>query len=286
METTLFTTFSRTEPRKRTRTRLPADGRAPRGFTLTELLAVLAIVLVVVVGSIGVWLALAGTVAPGQATAVVQAMLNGARDCAVSGLTYKRAGETTYGTRPVYARVVFSNSYDPPNKTATDGLTQYERECGTKMSLQYWKGTEPPQASQVGAPDPDWVDWPGRGAEYAGRNLFVLRNIPSPFPSDEELNSGDVLAWEEYRARVSKALAEYAFTNVNAAGYLEANAAFETGQTGQDKFYVTFDPTGTLVPDSDDATTTLVIIQLAGQRVGEYEFYVLNANTGTQLVFD
>jgi len=262
---------------------LPADGRAPRGFTLTELLAVLAIALVVVAGSIGVWLALAETVGPGQATAVVQSMLNGARDCAVSGLTYKRTGETTYGTRPVYARVVFSNSYDP-NKQGSDGLTQYERECGTKMSLQYWKGTNPPTTSQVGSTD--WVDWPGRGAEYAGRNLFVLRNIPSQFPSGMDLYPGDVLAWEEYRAKVSNALAEHAFTNVNAAGYLEAGAAFETGQTGQEKFYVTFDPTGTLVPDSDEATTTLVIIQLAGQRVGEYKFYVLNANTGTQLVFE
>jgi len=295
METTLFTTFSRTtEPRKRARTRLPADGRAPRGFTLTELLAVLAIVLIVVAGSISVWLAMAGAVAPGQATAVVQAMLNGARDCAVSGLTYKRGSETTYGTRPVYARVVFSNSYDP-NKTGTDGLTQYERESGTKMSLQYWKGADPPTAAQFGSTD--WVDWPGRGAEYGGRNLFVLdfSNPPPNFPTaekrkleplalddTEDEREQKLRDWELLRVDVCKALTEYAFTGTN-NGYLGDGAKFNTDQ---DKFYMTFEPTGTLVLDSDDATTTLVIIHLAGQRVGEHQFYLLNANTGTQLVFE
>jgi hypothetical protein len=250
-----------------------------------ELLAVLTIVLIVVAGSISVWLALAGAVAPGQATAVVQSMLNGARDCAVSGLTYQREGETTYGTRPVYARVVFFNSYDP-TKSGSDGLTQFERERGTKMSLQYWNRTEPPQATQDESTD--WVDWPGRSAVYAGRNLFVLMvtDILNLDPAPTNVGTDQVQVWEDYRAEVSKALAEYAFTNVNTAGYLEANAAFTTGQTGQEKFYVTFDMMGTLVPDSDYATTTLVIIHLAGQRVGEYEFYTLNVNTGTQLVFE
>lgn len=233
---------------------MPADGRAPRGFTLTELLAVLAIALVLVAGSIGVWLALAETVGPGQATAVVQAMLTGARDFAV--------------TNNVMTRVVFESN-----------LAYADR--GTMMYFEYDAARNPA--------NPSWKRIPRRRSEYAGSQVFVLTGAPD-LPSAQSVaadaenpGASDLAAWQTYRDTMSKQLAEYAFTNVNTTGYLEANAAFKTGQ---DKFYVTFDPTGTLVPDSDEATTALVIIQLAGQRVGEYKFYVLNANTGTQLVFE
>jgi hypothetical protein len=84
---------------------------------------------------------------------------------------------------------------------------------------------------------------------------------------------------------MSRKLAQHAFTNVDSAtGYLGPNTAFKT-----DKFYVTFDATGTLATAPDQANPTLLtIVQVAGagRRVGEHQFYVLNANTGTQLVFD
>ena len=245
METTLFTTFSRTtEPRKRARTRLPADGRAPRGFTLTELLAVLAIVLIVVAGSISVWLAMAGAVAPGQATSVVQAMLVGARDYAVSN--------------GVMTRVVFENS-----------LANVEG--GTTMYLEYDEDLDMAgfQKKRV----------PGRGPLNAGRQVFVLTGAP-------DLNPSEVAD----REAVIKKLASYAFTNVDTdTGYLKANAAFRTDQPRQDTFYVTFDAAGTLAADVSPANPSLLtIVQVpgAGRRVGEYQFYILNANTGTQLVFD
>jgi len=253
METTLFTTFSRTEPRKRARTGLPADGRAPRGFTLTELLAVLAIVLIVVAGSIGVWLAMAGAVAPGQATAVVQAMLVGARDYAVSN--------------GVMTRVVFKND-----------LANIEN--GTTMYYEAWD-----RVTSL------WKRVPGRGPLDAGRQVFVLKDAPNLPPTlsvaaDAENPDPKVVQdWQDYRDDVSKALAQHAFTNVDAAGYLGTDADFKPGQ---ERFFVTFDATGTLSTDPLQAPTLLTIIQVpgAGRRVGEYQFYLLNANTGTQLVFE
>ena len=237
--------------------------RSKAAFTLTELLAVLAIVLVVVAGSIGVWLTLAGTVAPGQATTVVQAMLVGAREYAVSN--------------GVMTRVVFEND-----------LAEVER--GTTMYFEYDVNRDPAK--------PSWERVPRRGSEYAGRQIFVLTGAPNlssvtvpPVADDaENPDASDVTAWQKYRDDVSKELAEYAFTNVN-TGYLKANAAFKPGQPGQNKFYVTFDPTGTLALGlkSEEANPTLLtIVQVsgAGRRVGEYQFYILNANTGTQLVFE
>ena len=266
-----------------------------RAFTLTELLAVLAIVLVVVAGSIGVWLALAESVGPGQATAVVQAMLNGARDCSVSGLSYKDSSGN-YVTKPgVYARVVFRNDFGYVDKEskkfifvndvhqdAGGTLDLEEREQGTQMVLQYWNATGAPKSSDDDSPN--WVDVPARGREYAGRNMLVLRDIPTLATAPTSVGVDQVQAWEDYRANVSKALAEYAFVGTS-GGYLGANPNF---QSTQKNIFMTFDPRGVLTLGGDESQNplALVIIQLAGQRVGEYEFYVLNANTGTQLVFE
>jgi prepilin-type N-terminal cleavage/methylation domain-containing protein len=238
---------------------LPADGRATRGFTLTELLAVLAIMLIVVAGSVSVWLALAGAVAPGHATAVVQAMLAGAREYAVSN------GKMT--------RVVFVNS-----------LANVER--GTTMYFEYDEspGTAGFQPKRI----------PGRASQDAGKQVFILKDSPDlssvPVPAvaadAANPNASDVAAWQNYREAVIKKLASYAFTNVNAAGYLGATSNFNTGQ---DKFYVTFDPVGTLSLDVAVANPlSLTVIQIGGtgRRVSEYEFYLLNANTGAQLVFE
>lgn len=258
----MFTTFSKSELRRPAPKGRPADGRTSRGFTLTELLAVLAIVLIVVVGSISVWLALAGAAAPGQATAVVQAVLAGARDYAV--------------TNSVMTRVVFENDLAGA-------------ENGTTMYLEYDADRNPAS--------PKWQRVPGRRSEYAGRQVFVLSGAPdlpsAPSVADDAEKPGesDLAAWQTYRDAVASKLARFAFTNVNTAGYLEANASFTTGQTGQAKFYVTFDPTGTLavnLKSGEINPTLLTVIQVpgAGRRVGDYRFYVLNANTGTQLVFE
>ena len=228
------------------------------GFTLTELLAVLGIVLIVVVGSLSVWLSLAGSAGPSRAAPVVQAMLNGARDYAVSN------GK--------FARVVFRND-----------LT--EADSGTQMFFQYYKDAGAPTDSSK------WADVPARGGEPAGRNIFVLRDLPNSFPTAPTGVGADrVQAWEAYRAEVCDDLTGHAFSGVQ-GGYMTESADFKSGSPGQDEFYVTFSPTGVLALDSqlpigDSSPLVLVIIQLAGQRVGEYEFYVLNANTGTRLVFD
>ncbi len=236
---------------------MPADGRAPRGFTLTELLAVLAIVLIVAAGSISVWLAMAGTVAPGQATSVVQAMLVGAREYAVSN--------------GVMTRVVFEND-----------LANIEN--GTTMYLEY---DEDPGATGFRQ-----KRVPGRGPLNAGRQVFVLKDAPPNFPSalpeatDKENPDPKVVQdWQDYRDNVSKALAKHAFTSVDNNGYLGTGANFTSAQ---ERFEVTFDATGTLSTDPAQAPNVLTIIQVpgAGRRVGEHQFYVLNVNTGTQLVFE
>jgi len=238
--------------------------RSKAAFTLTELLAVLAIVLIVVAGSISVWLALAGAAAPGQATAVVQAMLVGAREYAVSN--------------GVMTRVVFEND-----------LAEVER--GTTMYFEYDVNRDPA--------NPSWERVPRRGSEYAGRQVFVLTGAPNlssvtvPAEADDAENpdASDVEAWQAYRDKVAEELAKYAFgtANVNPAGYLKTGAKFI--KNTQDEFYVTFDATGTLALGlkSEEANPTLLtIVQVsgAGRRVGEYQFYILNANTGTQLVFE
>jgi len=223
-----------------------------RAFTLTELLAVLAIVLVVVAGSIGVWLALAGAVGPGQATAVVQAMLVGAREYAVSN--------------GVMTRVVFENDLD----NVENGTTMYLEYDGDLSMAGF-------QEKRV----------PGRGPLNAGRQVFVLKdapNLPSaPSPADPaNLKASDVEAWQNYRDNVSKALTKHAFGASDL--YLGPTAAFS-----QAEFSVTFDATGTLAVDVSPANPSLLtILQVpgAGRRVGEYRFYILNANTGTQLVFE
>ncbi|MGB2781547.1 MAG: prepilin-type N-terminal cleavage/methylation domain-containing protein, partial [Phycisphaerae bacterium] len=210
------------------------------GFTLTELLAVLGIVLIVVVGSLSVWLSLAGSAGPSRAAPVVQAMLNGARDYAVSN------GK--------YARVVFRND-----------LT--EADSGTQMFFQYYKDAGAPTDSSK------WADVPARGGEPAGRNVFVLWDMPNLDPAPT-VGVDQVQAWEGYRAKVSKALTKHAFTDVNTDGYMGGNSAFNTSQK---EFYVTFSPTGVLaldsqLPNGNPNPLVLVIIQLAGPRVGEYEF--------------
>ena len=149
--------------------------------------------------------------------------------------------------------------------------------------------------------DPSWERVPRRGSEYTGRQVFVLKDapdlssvtVPSVATDAENPAPSAVKLWQGYRDDVSKELAEYAFgdANVNAAGYLDTDAAFKTGQQGQNKFYVTFDVTGTLASDlkpEELNPSLLTIIQVAGagRRVGEYRFYVLNVNTGTQLVFE
>ena len=240
---------------------MPADGRAPRAFTLTELLAVLAIVLVVVAGSIGVWLALAESVGPGQAATVVQAMLAGARDYAV--------------TNNVMTRVVFKND-----------LADVER--GTEMYFEYDADRNPAE--------PNWERVPRRRSEYAGSQVFVLSGapdlssvtVPSVAANAENPAASDVAAWQTYRDNVSKALAQHAFSSVDTNGYVGPDTNFKSDQ---EKFYVTFDATGTLALDLNPGEanpTMLTIVQVpgAGRRVGEYRFYILNANTGTQLVFE
>jgi hypothetical protein len=241
--------------------------------------------LVVVAGSIGVWLALAETVAPGRATAVVQAMVNGARDRAVSG-----------ETRPVYVRLVFSNSYDP-NKDENDGLTQYECERGTEMYLKEY-------ALNPSSNEYEWKRIPNRPSENVGRQVFVLTGapdlssvtVPSVAADAENPDALDVAAWQTYRDTVAKKMAQLAFTGVDGtSGYLGASSAF---RTGQDQFCLTFDSTGSLVPPGTEIPadpqlpglegnpTCLTIVELAGRRIGEYEFYVLHPNTGMRLVFD
>ncbi|KPK97917.1 MAG: hypothetical protein AMK75_07160 [Planctomycetes bacterium SM23_65] len=229
---------------------MPADGRALRGFTLTELLAVLTIALVLIAGSIGVWVVLAESIGPGQATVVVQAMLVGARDFAV--------------TNSVMTRVVFVN--DLANV-----------DTGTMMYLEYdeMPATNGFQKKRV----------PGRSPEYAGRQLFVLKGAPNlpPAPSvaaDERNPDASVVEkWQEYRDDVSGELAKFA---TGGTGYL--GNSFSLGE-----FYVTFDETGTLAADvNPENPSVLTIIQAPGpgRRVGEYQFYILNSNTGTRLVFE
>jgi hypothetical protein len=161
-------------------------------------------------------------------------------------------------------------------------------ENGTTMYFEYDADRNPAE--------PEWQRIPRRRSEYAGSQVFVLSGapdlssvtVPSVAANAENPAASDVAAWQTYRDNVSKALAQHAFSSVDTNGYVGPDTNFKSDQ---EKFYVTFDATGTLALDLNPGEanpTMLTIVQVpgAGRRVGEYRFYILNANTGTQLVFE
>jgi prepilin-type N-terminal cleavage/methylation domain-containing protein len=219
------------------------------GFTLVEMLAVITIMLVLMAATFGMFNLFAERSGPRSVVATLQAALNNAREYA-----------TTNG---VDTLLEFKN--DPA-----------EPEQGTVVTLRYW-------AVQTS----DWQEFPGRQSLVLNKGMYVIQDLPSmtgvTVPSKptnvRNPSAPDVVAWRDYEQKLLAQVAEHALSG---------------GKISNDTFYVEFAPTGNPRLKSVDAaiaTGKLVqngftIVQLAGEKVGEFAFYPLNTSTGTRLVFE
>ena len=219
-----------------------------RGFTLIELLAVIGIMLVLMVAAFGVFNLFAKQSGPEAALSTVQAMLNAARDYAASG--------------GVDAQVVFTA--DPARPLD-----------GTTMRLEY---------KPIGAAA--FVPVPARRPILLRDEVYVLKGMPSlsgitvPAPAADPRNptEAELQAWKTYEKSLLDALTTFAFQS---DGKLKPEHR---------EFYVVFDPAGYMKGDPAEPTKTvqvvMTVIQASGNRVVQYAFYPINANTGTRLVFE
>ncbi len=225
-----------------------------RAFTLTELLAVMGIFLILVAGSIGTLVVIAGRLGADNATATIQAMLNSAREAASSNNTT--------------VCLVFRN--DPGNA-----------ESGTTMVLVAQNGGNWEDVSRFPVKLPKNVyvlrDAPGL-ASVSTQGLVV--------PGEGEVpDEVQIEKWAQYQQDVQDAIAEYGFANVQ-NGYISGDLKGD-----QQEFYIAFAPSGYVVdldsgPSSDAVEQAVTVVQLAGSRIGDYVFYPINRNTGTRLVFE
>jgi prepilin-type N-terminal cleavage/methylation domain-containing protein len=232
--------------------------RPSKGFTLAELLAVIAIMLFLMVAAFGVYGTLAQRMGPDNAMATIQAMLNGARDCAA-----------TNGT---YAKVVFTTD---PNNVAN----------GTVMTLMYWY-------KPVGSNTYSWQVVPGTLPVALHNQLIVHNGMPTQMPTvppqvvsnaqDPNATSADQTVtglWKTYETDC--------LTKVDAF-------VMSGGKPNETSFRIIFDPSGYMCNlDPDNAATpaygapyAMTIFQVAGNKVGGYAFYPINSISGTRIVFD
>lgn len=230
--------------------------RMRRGFTLTEMLAVIGIGMVLMAGTIGALYALAGHIGPDNGAATLQAMLNATKAYAAS--------------HGVEARLVVESSMD-------------NLENGSRLYVQYKEPDDAGWGNPVVAPVNE---------VNLGKNMVVLRDLPSGMPSlpsaappkDRAPTAAEIDQWRDYRNDLMQALARHGFSDVS-------NGIIGQGgdvRADQDEFYVYFEPEGYLKrdPPADGAEQVLLIVQIGGRRVKEYAFYPLNPNTGSRMLFE
>lgn len=235
--------------------------KARSGFTLTELVAVVGIMLVLMGGAIGVLMSLAEQRGPDSVLIRIQAMMNAAREYASSHNTQ--------------ARVRFVNTGD--------------KEKGTTVELQYRNAN-----GQGG-----WKDIQGVESWQLERGLLVCRDMPGSLPTvpseasdPTDISDAKIREWEQYQDNLKKAVGDFFFTGYSSkvSGGDEVQPA--DLKSGQDEITVTFAPAGyrAVLTDAgeadNEASVALTIIAMAGGRISDFLFYAINANTGTRLVFD
>jgi prepilin-type N-terminal cleavage/methylation domain-containing protein len=223
--------------------------RTHKGFTLAEMLAVIGIMLVLMVATFGVFSVFAEQTGPDGAMAVVQAMMNAARDYAA--------------TNGVLARVVFDVDPARPQE-------------GSTMMLQY----KPPG-------QPTWTDVRGRRPQALHNQLFVCKEMPPSLPdaskvqgvSDvRKMTEQDVANWKRYEADCLRAVTDFALSNGQLSS-LHKGFCVIFDPAG----YMSMDPTLT---GGQVVQYAMTVIQVGGMKVTAYRFYPVNPNTGTRIVFE
>jgi prepilin-type N-terminal cleavage/methylation domain-containing protein len=227
-----------------------------RGFTLTEMLAVIGIMLILMVTTFGVFTTFAQRAGPDTAVSTIQAMLNGARDYAAAN--------------GVVTAVYFSVDLARP-------------EMGSTMKLCY---------KPVGSTT--WTDVRGRSVITLGENMYACRDLPATLTvsSPSVGDARDEAAVKSWKSQVEGAMIGPGgdiTKHVTGGGN-------QVDVVNRGNFYVIFDPAGYLsLGDSGTdkyASDGLTIVQLfqvttgEGTRVVAFALYPFNALSGTRLIFD
>ena len=222
-------------------------------FTLVEMLAVVAIMLILMVATFGMFNLFAERVGPESTAATLQALMSGARDYAASN--------------SVYTRVVFR---------CTDSAGTAD---GSILTIEYLP--------------PGSTSWASGKQEIRGRSplalhnqMYVMKEIPSlsvtvpAVPSDPKtLTPDQIKAWRDYDKGILDAVTAHALsggTLKTTVFYMEFDPAGYTRTQSIDASV----PVANLVQDG------LTIVKVVGVRVTAYKLYPLNMNTGTLLVFE
>jgi prepilin-type N-terminal cleavage/methylation domain-containing protein len=237
--------------------------RNRRAFTLIEMLAVIGIMLVLMVATFGAFSLFAERMGPGEAQATLQGYLNGARSYAAAN--------------GVQTRLEFSVNVVRNDKGGTGPAMQ----DGTVVTIKYL----PPDITND--TPTDWKEIPGTSRVMMGNGIFVIKGIPlMPTSSNfrRTLTEGNIAGWRSYEDMARK--------EVNTA-VVQAMATM----TPTNPSFVQFDPAGYLVESSTvpqgmaPSVQGLTIVKLVGgdwstSKTSQYRFFLLNAYSGTRLVFD
>lgn len=229
--------------------------RRQAAFTLVEMLAVIAIMLILMTASFGMFSLFSEQIGPESVLATVQALMNGARDYAA--------------TNGVSARLLFETTEANSSSTLLDG---------TRITMQRWSRA-----------DTRWESIPGRRSMDLHGNMFVLKEIPtvSNLATNLPHNTNrtnptpeDIEKWKEFERAVRDKVQEHGLSGGKP-------------KSEHNGFVIEFGPSGyPPVPGRGHTKSEpivedgLTIIRVVGEEVKGYAFYPINTNTGTRLVFE
>jgi hypothetical protein len=221
------------------------------------MLAVIGIMLVLMVATFGAFNLFAERMGPGEAQATLQGYFNGARAYAAAN--------------GVQTRVEFS-----VNTVRNDaGLSGPSMQDGTVVTIKYFSDT----ASE-------WRETPGTNRVTLGNGIFVIKGVPPTTGVVAPTSTGadQVAQWRAYEGQLLKKI----------------NDAVSKAMGGTPSTtYIQFDPAGYLVEFESSTVPSgmapsvpgLTIVKLVGgdwstAKVSQYRFFLINAYSGTRLVFD
>lgn len=226
--------------------------RTQKAFTLIEMLAVIGIMLVLMVAAFGAFNLFAERLGPDEAVASLQGILNGARGYGASN--------------GVATRVEFSLNLDPAERKPV-------MQDGTVVTIKYL----PPAGNSQSAAD--WREIPGMSRLTMGNGIIVIKGIPATTGVAAPTSTGSAQAaqWRTYEGQLLK----------------KVNDTVLPLRTSAPWPYIEFDPIGYLVESLPDSTQRgmadvqgLTVVQVVGNQVTQYRFFLLNAHSGTRLVFE